>query len=741
MHSSPRGFSLLEVTLALGISGILLSGMWQLTSVAGTQREIATITSQIKAVTAAAQNYAAAQRTTLLALPQLAALDGVARVKVTASDTGDTATSLQDSAFLPRDFVNRNSYGQTYAVFVRREDAGTLGVADSGDRLAILLISTGGDTINDVMGAKIAGSAGAAGGFIYRSDNPAPPAAATRARGTAGGWAIDLTLAGWSGIGSVAQAGRIAALANFMPAGTSTGGGAQNLNALDDGATEYTSLYNVYAGQEAGAANTLSGRNTAFGYQAQRNMAPVVADGNNTSFGYQALMGWTGGTTGTDNVAVGAYALTNAASMSRNVAIGVSSSWNMTTGDDRVTVGYASGISCLGSNIIAIGGYTGGFTSGSGDCTGSLFVGTQVARFSAGTYNTLVGHYSGYQGSGNYNTSFGYRALLSLSSLAVNNTAIGWQAGDSITTGNNNIMIGQNVDPPLSTSSNQINIGNVIFGDTSTGQIAIGSGTLATGISFDVGARTDSVRFAAGTTAQRPTCDATTIGAQRWNTTDSVLEVCGGSGWARPITMPTTVATSTPAPNDGYFVLTTGSWDGNLGGAVGANDKCYNDLNVNDWRGKATAISNGQLDRAHIKAFICMSHGSNSSFCAGAVPGARYYFATSGDPSAGGASFTTDNDGYGPYDNALWSGVSYFNIADYYWSNRTAPSTTYWGMNETSWANAGGSACLSFTSNSSSEFALPGYTGANDHVRWRWGGYGNGRTCEKLARLVCFVHP
>jgi hypothetical protein len=42
-----------------------------------------------------------------------------------------------------------------------------------------------------------------------------------------------------------------------------------------------------------------------------------------------------------------------------------------------------------------------------------------------------------------------------------NNTALGFEAGDNITTGSSNIIIGR-VDAPSATGSNQINIGNYI---------------------------------------------------------------------------------------------------------------------------------------------------------------------------------------------------------------------------------------------------------------------------------------
>jgi len=54
------------------------------------------------------------------------------------------------------------------------------------------------------------------------------------------------------------------------------------------------------------------------------------------------------------------------------------------------------------------------------------------------------------------------------------NTALGYQAGDNITTGSNNIIIGANIDAPSATGDNQLNIGNTIYGDLSSGKVGIG---------------------------------------------------------------------------------------------------------------------------------------------------------------------------------------------------------------------------------------------------------------------------
>ena len=64
------------------------------------------------------------------------------------------------------------------------------------------------------------------------------------------------------------------------------------------------------------------------------------------------------------------------------------------------------------------------------------------------------------------------------------------------------------------------------------GNVGVG-GVAVSGISLDVGARTDSIRPAVGTTAQQPGCAAGSEGAIRYNTTIKTIEMCDGASWTR----------------------------------------------------------------------------------------------------------------------------------------------------------------------------------------------------------------
>ena len=87
--------------------------------------------------------------------------------------------------------------------------------------------------------------------------------------------------------------------------------------------------------------------------------------------------------------------------------------------------------------------------------------------------STSIG-YQACKTGGTDNTAVGYKALESSSKTG--NTAIGFQAGDNITTGNYNVCIGHGVDAPTANSEKTLTIGsngtNWISGD-STGLVTI----------------------------------------------------------------------------------------------------------------------------------------------------------------------------------------------------------------------------------------------------------------------------
>ncbi len=168
-----------------------------------------------------------------------------------------------------------------------------------------------------------------------------------------------------------------------------------------------------------------------------------------------------------------------------------------------------------------------------------------------------------------------------------------------------------------------------------------------------------------------------------------------------------------------FFVLTNGSWNGNLGGSDGATQKCLDDLNANDWLGRPDA----PLTTDQVMPLLV-----TSVFAFGALPSTTYAFARSGDATVGGATFTTDASGLGPGDRESWSGPTRFGIAARAWTGvATSTDETLWGPDD-------GIDCDNFGIATGT-----GITGVTDSTGWtRWHELG-GTDCATSQRLYCFV--
>lgn len=228
-------------------------------------------------------------------------------------------------------------------------------------------------------------------------------------------------------------------------------------------------------------------------------------------------------------------------------------------------------------------------------------------------------------------------------------------------------------------------------------------------------------------------CSGTTEGALRWDATKKCMEVCNATAWECMVASSTTGDPSTPPSGTGYFVLTSGSWDGNLGSTTGADAKCLTDLTANDWLNKSDASSRGLLDSTHVKAWISGSSVNN------ALANVTYTFAVSGDNTKGGATFVTDSNGRGPGNTQNWSGTNYFDGYKEYWTGRDMGDTaTLWGTGSFD----SDSFCFNGASGWSTNASSPnkgkqGISSATDKNRFNHSKV----ACNLTRRLVCFVHP
>jgi hypothetical protein len=498
------GFSLIELALTLSVSGLVMAGVWNVMGSSGNQRDIGTLSSHAYKIAKASQDYINANRDILLALGGLSSINNVVRIKLTSSDTGSTTTDVVSSGFLPSTTSLTNSYGQSYALYVQRQDSGASGV-DSDDRLVGLLITTGGTSITDKMGSGISAAIGAAGGFMYADSNPASPTAATTIRGAMGGWTVNLSGAGWSStVGATATRGHLGILLAMLSnspmvsaavsSSGSGGGSAAAIDDLTDGQADYTTNYSLYMGGSADSIATSGAlSNTAIGIS---NMTALSGADQSTALGYKALNVQSSGAsmtalgsnaaltanTDSNSVAVGAYALTytNGASAnntaigyqslmgttssrvsgSNNVAIGVAALKNNSSGSNNVALGNNAAITNVaGSDLTAIG-------SGAMSYANDTSVPFTTYNTAFGT-NALQGSAPASGNTGKYNTAIGYNSMLYQKTGSAN-TAIGYATLDD-GSGNDNTVFGSNV---LGTTSNGISGAR----NTAVGRAALANG-------------------------------------------------------------------------------------------------------------------------------------------------------------------------------------------------------------------------------------------------------------------------
>lgn len=201
--------------------------------------------------------------------------------------------------------------------------------------------------------------------------------------------------------------------------------------------------------------------------------------------------------TGTDdfNVIIGADAagagLLN--SGDNNVVIGHSAGESMSSGDNLVIIGFEAGKVNTASTNIFIGSRagqkntTGYYNTFIGRDAGmecvewqnNTYIGYTAGKNLKDEMNTAVGSEAMLGASApntaERNTAIGYRALYAVASNGDGNIAVGWQAGDSISSGTDNIVIGYNADVS-GTGANQIAIGDGVT-TTGDGDIRIGNGS------------------------------------------------------------------------------------------------------------------------------------------------------------------------------------------------------------------------------------------------------------------------
>jgi hypothetical protein len=293
--------------------------------------------------------------------------------------------------------------------------------------------------------------------------------------------------------------------------GTSTG--TDNTAIGNDTLTSNTSgSQNTVIGNSAMYFNTTGSQNVAIGhfslYNATTRSANVAIGREalryvdidfQTAIGTAALRGSTtvANNTGTNNSAIGYFALSANTSGSSNTAIGRSTMPVNTTGSDNTAVGRATlNSNDTGSRNTAIGlNALWTNTSGADNTAIGLNAGFSSATVNSGTY---IGAYAGRYIINGFQTAIGFEALQGNSTTANNtgtqNLAIGYRALRLNSSGSNNLAIGLNTMANHTTGSHNIAIGTAAMQNnlTSGQNVAIGvssqfTNNSATGSNTSVG--------------------------------------------------------------------------------------------------------------------------------------------------------------------------------------------------------------------------------------------------------------
>ncbi len=211
--SSRRGFTLVELAIVLAVAALLFAGLWRLASTGSTTMRDQAAADQARELTNAVQGYLASPdgRTVITVLH--GAGSGTVRtlplpaVGQNTNNNACRASLLTISATLPAPLTSHvellsfcnflstgfdagtmNAYGQTYSIAIRDEGNG------NG---SFLIVTSGGTSIPDSSGGRIASMIGSSGGFVYTGMDVCNTAAGTTvinlaACGAFGSWAQNI---------------------------------------------------------------------------------------------------------------------------------------------------------------------------------------------------------------------------------------------------------------------------------------------------------------------------------------------------------------------------------------------------------------------------------------------------------------------------------------------------------------------------------------------------------------------
>jgi len=367
--------------------------------------------------------------------------------------------------------------------------------------------------------------------------------------------------------------------------------------------------YNVAVGDEAGTAITTGDSNVAMGYGAGD---AITTGGSNVAIGYSSLSVCT---TAGSNTAVGATAMASSTSASgcvaigggafggaattgaNSVAIGINAGYLTTSGASNVLIGYACGDAITtGGSTVAVG-----YNAGTAMTTASenVIIGNNAgAALTTGSQNILIGDNAGAGGAitGIRNVAMGDNALYSVVGGG-GNIAIGYAAGNVVSSGNNNTFVGTSSGQATTTASSNVGVGyNTLVANTT------GTNNVAVGLSAGAALTTGSQSVAIGANALLAA-------------TDPVNNVCVGNDAGKAIT---TGSSNTYIGQGAGIACTTATGNiglGNVAGDVTTTGSNNVSIGINTDPSASTgaqqlAIGYGAIGKGDNTAFISSNSGA-----------------------------------------------------------------------------------------------------------------------------------
>lgn len=186
-RNNQRGFTLIELTIAIVVAGILFAAVWRVITLMYQQIQDQAVANHTRIIARAALNYTRTER-----VPITTTIPANTWVVVPFTGSMGTLPALKPN-FLASAIRTYNIIGQQYNVLIRH----------NGSEVETFVTATGPVHISSytqVRGARIAGLIGADGGFIYEDDSRTAQDESSVIAGSYGTWILPVSYFDGSGI-------------------------------------------------------------------------------------------------------------------------------------------------------------------------------------------------------------------------------------------------------------------------------------------------------------------------------------------------------------------------------------------------------------------------------------------------------------------------------------------------------------------------------------------------------------